>query len=197
MVKRFRWPLALLLCGALALATVATGCDTATTEAREFMEQGDVILSGLGLKIDSMFEGLWGLSKEIAEGKIASGSRYESAAVFVSADNDEYKRQLDNAKGEFEKILKLDGMDDYAEYAQLRLDSIENAYRFSDALSATLDDISGVVVRIESGELAGGEAIATELDQVLLVLQEKDKEISAEAAALLGKAGKLKEDKEL
>ena len=197
MTIKLRWPIVLLLCGTLVLATLATGCTTATTEAREFMEQGDAILTGLGPVIDTMYEGLWALSGEIIEGQVTSSSQYESASVFVRADNDEYKRQLDNAKGEFEKILKLNGVDDYAEYAQLRLDAIENAYGFSSVVSTTLDGIGNVVSRIEAGELAGSEAIDAALKPVLLGSQEKDKEISANGVVLREKAEALKKDKEL
>ena len=197
MTVKLRWPIVLLLCGTLVLATLAAGCDTATAEAREFMERGDTILTELGPVIDTMYEGIVELSGEIIEGEITSSSQYESASVFVRADNDEYKRQLDDAKGEFEKILELDGMDDYAEYAQLRLDAIENANGFSNLASTTLDDIDSVVGRIEAGELAGSEAITAELKPVLLGLLEKDEEVSARAAALREKAKTLKKDKQL
>jgi hypothetical protein len=197
MANRFRWPLVILLCGTLALATLATGCSTATTEAKEFMAYGDAILTGLGPAIDIMYKDLWTLSGKINGGEITTSSQYESASVFVMADNDEYKRLLDDAKVEFEKILGLNGVDDYAEYAQLRLDAIENAYGFSTALSATLDGIGNVVSRIEAGELAGSEAIAAEMDTVLLGLQEKDTEVSASSVVLREKAEALKKDKEL
>ena len=197
MTIKLRWPIVLLLCGTLVLATLAAGCTTATTEAREFMEQGDAILTGLGPVIDTMYESIYALSNDIIEGQVTSSSQYESASVFVRADNDEYNRQLDNAKGEFEKILELNGVDDYAEYAQLRLDAIENAYGFSSAVSTTLDGIGNVVSRIEAGELAGSEAIAAALEPVLLGLQEKDNEISAKATVILEKAEALKKDKEL
>ncbi|MBU4175336.1 MAG: hypothetical protein KKB90_04100 [Actinobacteria bacterium] len=197
MTIKLRWPIVLLLCGTLVLATLAAGCDTATAEAREFMERGDAILTGLGPVIDTMYEALWALRGEIIEGRITSSSQYESASVFVRADNDEYKRQLDDAKGEFEKILELNGVDDYAEYAQLRLDAIENAYGFSNVVSTTLDGIGNVVSRIEAGELAGSEAIAAALEPLLLGLVEKDKEVSARATELREKAEALKKDKEL
>jgi len=197
MTIKLRWPIVLLLGGALALTSLSTGCDTATTEAREFMELGDTILTELGPVIDSMYEGLWGLSSVIVEGEITSSRQYESAAVFVRADNDEYKRQLDVAKGEFEKILKLNGVDDYAEYAQLRLDAIENAYGFSSEVSTALDDIGIIVGRIEAGELAGSEAITAEMQPVLLRLQDKDAELSANGTVLREKAEALKKDKGL
>ena len=197
MTIKLRWLSVLLLCGTLVLATLAAGCDTATGEAREFMERGNAILTELGPVIDTMYESIWELSGEIVEGEITSSSQYESASVFIRADNDEYKRQLDEAKGEFEKILELNGVDDYAEYAQLRLEAIENAKGFSSAVSTTLDGFGNVVGRIEAGELAGSEAITVELEPLLLGLVEKDDEVSAKADALREKAETLKKDKQL
>lgn len=151
-----------------------------------------------GPVIDSMYKGLWELSDTILKGEITNSTEYESAAVVVvRADNDEYKRQLDVAKDEFEKILELNGVDDYAEYAQLRLDAIENAYEFSTAVSTAVDAIGNIVSRIETGELTDIEAMATELETVLHVLHEKDDEISARSAVLREKAEALKKDKEL
>ncbi len=195
--RSLRWPLVVLLCGTLALATLAIGCNTTTKEAREFMEHGDAILTSLGPVIDAMYEGPRELSGEIIEGEIISSSQYESASVYLESDNNEYKRQLDDAKGEFEEILRLNGVDDYAEYAQLRLDTIENAYGFSSALSTALDGIGSVVSRIEAGELAGSEAITAELELVLFELHKKDDDLSVKAAALREKAEALKKDKGL
>lgn len=152
--------------------------------AREQMKKADDMLPGLKASFDGLTEdlraGLTALNAELAEGKVP-----DAAALFspVYAALDEHAAALDDVKAEYGMIGDLTGVDDYVEYADLRIAQLDADAR---GVTATREYLEATAEIMRSGSpdpdewLKTAEEFAAEMDD----LGRKVRELAAQATEL-------------
>lgn len=135
--------LVLVLVAALAVGMLAVaGCGD-TDKAMEYMQKGDELASEVKLFTS---ESLTDAGALLA----ALGIEYASTGtVEAKTLTDEGKAQIDRlisaaeaAITEYKKILELDGVEQYKEYATLQIEALEGTIEVLESLKTLLDDIA-------------------------------------------------------
>ena len=139
----------------LCLVAVAAGCGGDTSKAKEYMDKGDelskksfsvpgfsedmdttditVILTDLGLDLTAASMGDW-----------------ESSASEVTTEIDGMISDANSAQDEYEKILGLNDVDDYQQYAQLMIKALENYITVLEGLQDLINQLGKALSEGES-----------------------------------------------
>lgn len=135
--------LVLVLAAALALSMFAiAGCGE-EDQAKEYMQKGDqlsedvAIFTGDSLKSAGELLATLGL-------QYASTGTVEAQTVTDAGKEkiDKLVSQAEAAKAEYAKILELDGVEKYKEYANLRITALNSTIEVLESVSGLLDEIA-------------------------------------------------------
>ncbi len=189
MKRRSLLVISLLLVGTMALFLLLPGCGGDKGKAKEYMEKGDETIEGL----ESTSATLESDIDELINGLIAGesgASEFKSGADEVISNIDGLVTESKKAKAEYEKISGLKGVDDYEEYADLRIEAIDNAGVMMTKLKELLSNLQDLV---QEGQPVDQTALMTEITK----WSEENQELVEEGVDLSEKADKLKTDKNL
>ncbi len=174
----------------LAISMLATiGCGGDTGKAKEYMKAGD----DLSIKMESFSENatsdvedlLIDLGVDLA---VTGTVEFKKITDEAKKMSDELNQESKKAKVEYGKILDLSGVEEYKEYANLRIKAINNT-------SSVLESLKGLLGELESSEEEGKEPKQAASDWA-----KDNKEVLADAAKAIiywTEADSLKTDKKL
>jgi DNA repair exonuclease SbcCD ATPase subunit len=126
----------------LALTAVSVaGCDD-TSKAQEYMKAGDeatIKLEGYTKKAE---DGLDEFLIELGVDLTASDTpAFETAVKAANEQIDSLIAEAEKGTAEYEKILELDGVDEYKKYAGLRIKALKNSVTVLQGLQDLLDQL--------------------------------------------------------
>lgn len=139
---------------AVAMVAAAAGCGD-TSKAQEYMKKGDE-LSTKAYSLTSLTEDisssditsiLTELGLDIAA---ATAGDWESSASEVTNEIDRMISDANSAQDEYEKILGLEGVDDYQQYAKARIQALENYIPFLEGLQDLINQLGKALSQGES-----------------------------------------------
>ncbi|MBN1289150.1 MAG: hypothetical protein JXA49_05885 [Actinobacteria bacterium] len=130
---------------AVVLVAAASGCDD-SAKAKEYMKKGDELskksysLASFTEEMDStdITSLLTELGLDLAA---ASAGAWESSASEVTSEIDRMISDANNAQDEYEKILALNGVDDYKQYAELKIKALENYIPVLEGLQSLINQM--------------------------------------------------------
>jgi len=123
--------LVIVLAAALALSMLAVlaGCggDANKDEAKGLMQAGDNYMSEVDIALTELTEMQTELATTAMGGDMSAVTGEAGAAMTeeVMGILDTIAENLELAKAEYEKILALDGVQDYKDYANLMIDAVD------------------------------------------------------------------------
>lgn len=182
----------LLIAGSLAFLP---GCGGDTAKAQEYMKAGDDILSEVQTESESLGEQITDIGNDLSSGAITTTAELEERAEEYENDTDAILEKAEEAKAEYEKILSLNGVEDYVEYAGLTIDLIDTAIELLEGMNSMLTDTLAYLQKVEAGTLTEAEdaAFAEEMEK----LEADIGDLSDEAEELSDEKDQLKTDKNL
>ncbi|MBU1671691.1 MAG: hypothetical protein KKF41_00940 [Actinobacteria bacterium] len=140
---------AALILAMLALLLLLPGCGEPTGQAKEYMTEADAALVKVEPVYTDMVQAIVTLALDYAEG-------VNTEPAGVTAELDGIDRQLaetrsgtDQARREYEKIYKLNGVHDYKEYALVQEEYLD----LLDATRSTVTEVKDILkASVESGQ---------------------------------------------
>ncbi|MEW6553263.1 MAG: hypothetical protein AB1384_03120 [Actinomycetota bacterium] len=182
----------------LAMLSVLGGCggDANKEEAQSLMKSGDNYMSEVQLSAEELQTMQGDLTASAMGGDPSALTGEAGAAMQAQVEEilDSMEASLKAAQGEYEKILALDGVEDYKEYANLMLEAVD---AYMEQLGYTRALI-GMLVESLSAMAASGNFDLTAL-MGLMESEEytKIEELGAKGDDLVEEAEQLKLDKKL
>lgn len=187
-----------LLIAALSLSMLAflAGCggDANKDEAKNYMKAGDNYMT----EVKTATEELEGLQTDLASTAMGgdmsaiTGEAGEAVQAEVAAILDTIETSLSSAEAEYEKILALEGVQDYKDYATLMIEAI-GAYMEQLGYTQTLvDTLTQALMAMAQGQ---------DIDIISMMMEseelQKIDELGKQGDALVDEADQLKLDKKL
>ncbi|MBN2168730.1 MAG: hypothetical protein JW738_05755 [Actinobacteria bacterium] len=130
---------------AVVLVAATAGCND-KAKAQEYMKKGDELstqsysLSAFTKEMNSAdFTSL--LTELGLDLAAATAGDWESSASEVTSEIDRLISDANNAQDEYEKILALDGVDDYQQYAELKIKALENYIPVLESLQSLINQM--------------------------------------------------------
>jgi valyl-tRNA synthetase len=142
---------ALVLVGVLAFALAGCGGGSEAT-AKEYMENGDEIIDGLEEESEDLESVLNTVFTELSTGNVTSSEVVNGMIDDLDKTSADALKEAEKAKAEFEKILDLEGVDDYKEYAELRIAVIDGIESLIKETGNYLSSLSEVLTDAEQGQ---------------------------------------------
>ena len=177
--------LVIALAAALALSMMAVlaGCggDANKDEAKALMQAGDNYMSEVDIALTELTEMQTELATTAMGGDMSAVTGEAGAAMTeeVMGILDTIAENLELAKAEYEKILALDGVQDYKDYANLMIDAVDTyleqldytsqlVVTLIDALEAMAQgqDIDILTMMMDSEELTMIEQLGEQGDEI-------------------------------
>ena len=177
--------LVIALAAALALSMMAVlaGCggDANKDEAKALMQAGDNYMSEVDMALTELTEMQTELATTAMGGDMSAMTGEAGAAMTeqVMGILDTIAENLEAAKAEYEKILALDGVQDYKDYANLMIDAVDTyleqldytsqlVVTLIDALEAMAQgqDIDILTMMMDSEELTMIEQLGEQGDEI-------------------------------
>jgi hypothetical protein len=172
---------ALVLMLALVGATVTAGCGGGNTEqARKYMEQADQIANQRG-SLNTELLNAWKTTRESTDPTAKAAAWQQAESTY-----NEILALVQKEKAEYEKIKGLKGVDDYAKYAELKIQALT---AYDQMLKATHDFLQKLY--------NNGFASQQELDAANQAYQAESKKLQAEYEQASNAAEQLKKEKNL
>lgn len=148
----------------VSLGIALTGCGGDTGKAKEYIDNAEVIIEEVGENSSEMETHIDTIFTELAGGEVTSSARADELAKGLADATDDLIKEADKAKTELEKVATLEGVDEYQEYALLRISVIDD-----------ITELVQVLVAAETGQpvdLAKVESDSTAFFTEILELQE-------------------------
>ena len=177
--------LVIALAAALALSMMAVlaGCggDANKDEAKALMQAGDNYMSEVDIALTELTEMQTELATTAMGGDMSAVTGEAGAAMTeeVMGILDTIAENLELAKAEYEKILALDGVQDYKDYANLMIDAVDTyleqldytsqlVVMLIDALEAMAQgqDVDILTMMMDSEELTMIEELGEQGDEI-------------------------------
>jgi septal ring factor EnvC (AmiA/AmiB activator) len=181
---------------ALALAAVSTaaGCgDSNQGKAQDLLQKADTFMNRLDKGVDTLASDLEALSETIKEGGALTASFLDQTSASLRNEASQVVEQVRQARLETAKVLALKASYDYKEYAALQDEILDNAVTLTKTLSDVFTQLSGVSAALSAGTTPD----TTQLSDTASGWVDSFNEIKNKSRALLRKAEKLKEEKDL
>ena len=141
---------ALMLVVSLGLAL--TGCGGDTSKAKEYINNADAIIEEVGENSSEMETQIDTIFTELAGGEVTSSAKADELAKGLADATDDLITKANEAKVELQKIASLEGVDEYQEYALLRISVIDNITEFIQSTEKYLNDFSKTLAAGEAGQ---------------------------------------------
>jgi flagellar basal body-associated protein FliL len=164
---------------------VFKGDDTA--KAKEYMKKGDEKRQSLADKATAVGDSIDKLFNDLKAGTITTSQDFNKSAETIKADISDVESAAEEARSDFEKIKDLNGVEDYKEYATLRIESLDAGLEILKAEQEFLDYTGEFLASIEasgSTDTSAYEQKANEYGQEITDLIDKGKSASDKAANL-------------
>ena len=159
----------------VSLGIALTGCGGDTSKAKEYINNADAIIEEVGENSSEMETQIDTIFTELAGGEVTSSAKADELAKGLADATDDLIKEADKAKTELEKVATLEGVDEYQEYALLRISVIDDITELIQSTEKFLTDLGQVLVAAESGQpvdLAKVESESTAFFTKILELQE-------------------------
>lgn len=172
MKKRVTLTLAIMLVAIVAV--LLPGCGSDTKQAKKYMQQGDELVK--------QYEGehtAWEQSVNSAT-SIADLDKIKDSANDMS-------KTAGEARAAYEKILSLKGVEDYALYADIKMEILDKQQEFISLTNVYLDQLAPM---ISSGDVTNLSSIGDKYGSDV-------KKLTDDIYKLIEEAQKLKTDKKL
>jgi Sec-independent protein translocase protein TatA len=165
-----------------------------TGKAKEFMKKADAALKKVEKQAEDVSSSLSDLGNEMQAGNIASSQAYNASADKIKSDISDIKDEAETAKGEYEDIKGLgEGVQDYKEYADLRIEEIDNGLELLGLEEEFIDYTGSFLSSIEAGTQVNTDEYMSKLQEYVEDLTALGTKLSTASE----KADALKEDKNL
>ena len=180
--------IALLVIVAVVLVLVFVvfkGNDTA--KAKEYMNKGDEKRQSVADKGTAVFDSIEKLFSDLKAGTLTTSQDFNDRAETIKTDIGDVKSAAEEARGDFEKIKDLNDVEDYKEYATLRIESIDAVLEILNKEQEFLDYTGEFLASIEasgSTDTSAYEQKADEYGQEFTDLNNKGESASEKAEAL-------------
>jgi len=185
---------ALLVIAAVVLILVFVvfkGNDTA--KAKEYMKYGDEKRQSVATQATAVGDSIDKLFNDLKDGAVTTSQDFNKRAETIKTDIGDVESATEEARSDFEKIKDLNDVEDYKEYATLRIESIDAGLEILKKEQEFLDYTGEFLASIEasgSTDISAYEQKANEYGQEITDLVDKGKSAS-------DKAENLKKDKNL
>ncbi|RJP28408.1 MAG: hypothetical protein C4536_12540 [Actinobacteria bacterium] len=148
--------IALVAALALSMLAVLAGCggDANKDEAVQHMNAGDNYYDAVMTAWTGVEDAQAEIAAKAMEGDMAAFTG-EAGEAMIQGFADSFEKvstDLENAFNEYEAITGLDGVDDYKEYAEVRMEAIEIWKKMVAAADQLLTDLVGQLATIEAGK---------------------------------------------
>lgn len=159
----------------VSLGIALTGCGGDTSKAKEYINNADAIIDEVGENSSEMEAQIDTIFTELAGGEVTSSAKADELAKGLADATDDLISKVNEAKLELEKVASLEGVDEYQEYALMRISVIDDITELIQLTEKFLKDLSQVLVAAETGQtvdLAKVESESTAFFTNILELQE-------------------------
>jgi uncharacterized membrane protein YdfJ with MMPL/SSD domain len=160
----------------LVVAAVLSGCGGDTDQAKEYMQKGDELLQKLQTDANA-----WQSELSSSMANITEQSKFQAEAEKAKSGASELGDTAEKAKAEYEKILSLEGVDDYKEYAKIEIEALDAFQELVEKTNAFLDEMVSLSA---SGDVTAITSITTEYSKEAQELGNKISELDEEAQKL-------------
>lgn len=185
---RFSWLAASTLL--LVFLFSGSGCADQAGQARQSMEKGDAEISSCQIAssalVDSIDAFIVDIDTSLTEGSGPDPETVRERASAVKSAASEFAAALDRSRSEFERILDLEGVDDYKAYADAMLGLIGVS---RDGILDIGDYVDCTLSSVESGDFH-----ATDWFKATGEIQKKMEELALETSNLEAQANSIKSD---
>jgi hypothetical protein len=182
--EHMRKSISLVLVVVLSLLVVALlpGCGGDTKQAQEYMQNGDKLVERLQTEANT-----WQADVSASMTNVADPAAFQSAIEKAKASANDLSKTAGEAKAEFEKILELEGVEDYAKYAELQIEALD---KFQELITKTNSFFDQMAAMVSSGDVSGLTAAQEQYTTEVTTLGEEINKLDDEAQ-------QLKSDKDL
>lgn len=167
----------LVLVASLGLAL--TGCGGDTGKAKEYIKNADAIIEEVEKNSGDMEEQFQVIGTELSSGDITSAQAKKLAEDMEAATEDLIAEAQEAAK-ELAKVSELENVDDYQEYAELRISVIEGIIALIEETESYLTDLSQTLAAAESGQPVDEEAFLTKSNDFAARMGELQEQIETD-----------------
>lgn len=178
---------------AVAIAGLAGCADSEQGKAQDLMHRADTFMNQLDKGVDTLASDLEELSKTIKEGSALTASFLDQTSASLRTEASQVVEQVRQARLETKKVLALKASDDYKQYTALQDEFIDNAVTLTKTLSDVFTQLSSVSAALSAGTTPD----TAQLSDTASGWADSFNEIKNKSRALLRKAEKLKEEKDL
>lgn len=169
------------------------GCGGDTGKARDYTQKGDKIILGMQTETYKLNKTLQRILTDLSSGKItvsAQAKQMENDLEKASADPVEKAK---SARAEFEKVLGLQDVGSYKEYATLRIEAIDNVIKIIDESKVFLAYSAGFLETAEKGQAVNQQEWQDKAQTFFSSINELGQKVNESGQ----KADKLKKEKNL
>ncbi|MBU4241524.1 MAG: hypothetical protein L6427_09795 [Actinomycetia bacterium] len=188
-MKRY-FVMVLALCLAIAMVVALPGCGGDTGKAKEYINNAYKLIEDIEANSDEMEEQFDTIFTELAGGEVTSSAKAEELADGLTDATEKSLKTASEAKAELEKVASLEGVEDYKEYALLRISVIDGIIELIEQTEKYLKDLAEILTAAEAGQpvdLAKVESDSMAFFTKVQELQESVKESGEAADALQDK----------
>lgn len=174
--------IALVLALAVVLAIVVAGCGGDTKQAKQYMQAGDKLVQKLQTDAQT-----WQTEVSSSMSNITDPAAFSAAMQKAKTSANELSKTAGEAKAEYEKIKGLNGVDNYAKYADLETQAMD---QFQKLITETNKFFDQIVSMATSGDVTG-------ITNAQKTYTDTANNIGGQITKLDEEAQKLKTDKKL
>ncbi len=181
---------------ALSMLAVLAGCggDANKDEAKELMQAGDNYMSEVDMLLQDLSDKQTELATAALGGDMSAITGEAGAAMEeeVMGILDSIAENLEAAKAEYEKILALDGVQDYKDYASKMIEAVDTYIEQLDYTTRLVLSLTGALEAMAQGQ---------DIDIITLMMESEElavvEELGEQGDTLRAEAEQLKLDKNL
>lgn len=163
----------------LAITVVVVGCSSNNDQAKQYMKKGDTQLQDVEAKAAA-----WNAQVKAIG---ADPARISAEVQQAKASGEELIKASQAAKTEYEKIIGLNGISAYREYAELRIGELDSIQQIVNKMYVFLDQR---VAMVSSKDLSNYPALQQQVQTEIDPLSDKGQKFEQDAA-------KMKSEKKL
>lgn len=175
MGKRITGGVVVIMVVASTLA-LAVGCGGDTKKAKQYIDKAESILDELREDEEKLQQYLTKLFNDLATEQVTSSARAEELALELQEVSARLLEESQRARVEFEKVQGLEGVDDYKEYAGLRIEAIDDMTEFLGLASGYLAYLEKTLAAAEAGQPVDQQQVKREassfMEQVMVLQTE-------------------------
>ncbi len=158
--------LIVLMIAAFVLTVVPGGCGGDMGKARELMNNGDQILSDINAQYVEIGNNAHALVNEYSQGINPEPIGVKAKADEIKGLISEAEGNASEAMGDYGGILQLQGVQDYALYAELRLEILNRLQQADGIFGQTLAIVDASIKSGQAPDIAQLAALASQLENL-------------------------------